>query len=75
MSPILQADAESGKLADARAARIEQIRDAALVRVALGQAAIYRRLDDGRHQVAIRGKTTVGATLDEAIDQARRNRP
>ena len=71
MKSILQAEADSGKLATTRRARIEAIRSGGLVRQALGQAATYRRLDDGRHEVSIRGQTTVAPTLDQAIDQAR----
>ena len=37
----------------------------------LGQAATYRRLDSGEHQVSIGGRTTVGATLVDTIDAAR----
>jgi hypothetical protein len=55
-----------------RAIRIEAIRDAAIVRAALGQRALYRRLDDGRHQVRIDGRLGIGDTLDQAIDAARR---
>ena len=58
-----------------RTRRIEAIRDAALVRIALGQAAIYRRVDDGQHEVAIHGQTTVGATLQEAIRATQEQRP
>ncbi len=56
----------------ARRARVESIRSGALVRIALGQAATYRRLPDGRHEITLAGKSTIGATLAEAIDAARR---
>jgi hypothetical protein len=53
--------------------RAAAIRQAAIVRAALGQAASHRLLPDGRHQVVLRGGTcyTVG-TLDQAIDRAMR---
>jgi hypothetical protein len=54
-----------------RDTRVAEIQAAALVRQALGQAAAYRRLPDGRHQVAICGRTATGPTLTAAIDAAR----
>ena len=58
-----------------RAARIQAIIDGALVRQHLGQAAIHRRLVDGRHQIVVRGMVFVGSNLDEAIDAARQGGP
>ena len=60
---------------DARRARIAEIQAAALTRQALGQAATYHRLDDGQHQVTIRGLSATGTTLAEAVAQARGQRP
>jgi len=56
---------------DRREARIEAIRQGAIVRSALGQAAIHRRFPDGRHEVIVRGQVHVGASLYLAIDIAR----
>jgi hypothetical protein len=55
----------------ARRARVAAITAGALTRQRLGQAATYRRLDSGEHQVSIGGRTTVGATLVDTIDAAR----
>jgi hypothetical protein len=54
-----------------RNTRVAEIQAAALVRQSLGQTATHRRLADGRHQVTIHGRTTVGLTPQQAIDQAR----
>jgi hypothetical protein len=62
-----------------RRARVEAIRDAALARAALGQAAVHRRLADGEHEIGIydrrRGQLRqhVAATLAEAIAMFRRS--
>jgi hypothetical protein len=58
----------------ARRARVAEITAAALTRQHLGQAAHHELLADGQHKVTVAGKTTVGATLAEAIDQAREAR-
>ena len=55
----------------ARRLRVEAIMSGAIVRASLGITATYCRLDDGRHQVAIRGRTATAGTLQGAIDQAR----
>jgi hypothetical protein len=57
----------------ARTARVAEIQAGALTRAALGQAATYQHLDDGRHQVTIRGRTCTGNTLDAAIREVRRH--
>jgi hypothetical protein len=67
-------DAASKGEESARRARITAIRDAATVRAALGQAATHRRLDDGRHEIIVSGRTTTADTLDQAIRAARRQR-
>jgi len=65
----------------ARAERIAAIRNGAIVREALGQAARYLLLPDGKHQVSIidRGRrevrTVAADTLEEAIRQALDGRP
>jgi hypothetical protein len=62
----------------ARRERVDAIRDAAIVREHLGQAASHRRLPDGAHEVSFfdreRGELLefTGATADEAIARARR---
>jgi len=56
-----------------RSARVQAIVDGARVRQALGQAALYRRLPDGQHEVVFRGERFVGSTLDQAIEAARGN--
>ena len=56
----------------ARRARVEAIRDAARVRRELSQAALHRRLDDGRHEVIFGGQRFVGQTVSEAIRLANR---
>ena len=59
----------------ARSARIEAIRNGAVVRAALGQAAHHELLLDGRHHVSVfdqaRGRLRegTGATVAEAIAQ------
>ena len=53
-----------------RQQRVESIRDAAIVRQHLGQAARHRLLPDGEHEVVLRGRVYVGATLDKVIRQA-----
>ena len=56
----------------ARQARIELMRDGAIVRAALGQAAGYVRLPDGSHQITLRGgRAFVAGTLEEVIELAR----
>ena len=55
--------------ANAREARIAAIRNGALVRARLGQAALYR-FDGGRHVVTVRGVVYSGATLAVAIEEA-----
>ena len=57
-----------------RQRRIETIRDGAVVRQYLGQAAQYRRLSDGRHEVTHRGWVFTGTTLEEAIEKAKEAR-
>lgn len=57
-----------------RAARIQAIRDGAAVRHALGQAALHERLPDGQHKIILRGRVSVGATVQEAIDAAKEAR-
>ncbi len=58
-------------------ARIEAIRDAAITRAALGQAAHHELLPDGRHQVRLFDRSAgimrewSGDTLDDAIAAAR----
>jgi hypothetical protein len=52
-----------------RQARSASIRDAALVRQHLGQAAQHQ-LADGRHQITFRGRTFTSATLAAAIAAA-----
>jgi len=60
-----------------RQSRAAETRAAALVREALGQAAGYARLDDGRHLVRFyhqaRGRLfeVRGSTIEEAIELAR----
>jgi hypothetical protein len=50
----------------ARQLRVQAIRNGALVRARLGQAAIYR-FDGGRHVVIVCGVVTSGDTPDAAI--------
>jgi hypothetical protein len=50
----------------ARHLRIAEIRNGALVRARLGQAAVYR-FEGGRHVVTVGGVATSGDTLDAAI--------
>ncbi len=59
----------------ARRARVQLIRDGAIVRQAFGQRATHRLLPDRRHEISIRGRTATGDTLQGAIDQAREQRP
>jgi hypothetical protein len=59
----------------ARRLRVEAITNGALVRQALGVRAMYRKLDDGEHEIIVGAQTTVGANLDEAIRRAREQRP
>ena len=60
-----------------RAARVEKIRNAVLVRAALTQAANHRRLSDGRHEITVydhaagRLLVFVGRTVEAAIRKAR----
>jgi len=55
-----------------REERIEAIRNAAAVREALGQGALYRRLPSGEDEVIYRGKQHVGWTLADVIAAAKR---
>ncbi len=60
-----------------REMRLDEIRDGAATRQALGQAATHRRLPDGQHEVSVPDPRTrfwiVGTaeTLDAAIGQVR----
>ena len=54
-----------------RETRIALIVNAAHVRHALGQAAMYERGPNGEHIVTLHGQRFSGATLQEAIDQAK----
>lgn len=58
----------------ARAVRIELIRQGAITRQALGQAALHRLLRDGTHEIVLHGERFIGTTLAEAIDRARAGR-
>ena len=53
-----------------RRARAQLIRDGARVRQALGQAALYERVD-GVHVITHRGQRFRGPTVDAAIQAAR----
>jgi len=55
----------------ARQARVQAIRDGALVRRKLGQGAIHERLSDGLHVVIYRGRRFTGPAVDAAIQAAR----
>ena len=60
---------------ETREVRAQAIRDAAVVRQHLGQAAIHRRLPNGAHEVILRGGAVfVGTTLYETIEKARGSR-
>ena len=59
----------------ARRARVQAIRNGAITRAAQGVAASYCKLDSGQHQVSVRGRVAVGATLNAAIAQLRELRP
>jgi len=67
----------SGK-EQARLERVAAIRDGAITRQQLGILAQHRRTDDGQHQVwwfdhdASTLRTFDGATLQEAVDKAKR---
>ncbi len=71
-------DREAARLA--RVARVLEIRDAAITREALGQAAHHRRLPHGQHEVSFYDRpagvlrTYTGATLEEAIGRAQDGR-
>ena len=57
--------------ASARLTRLDEIRESATVRAAIGIDAIHRRLADGCHEITLRGQQYSGATLDQAIRAAR----
>ena len=67
-----------GSIPAARAARLAQIVAGAEARAALGQAAQYAPLPDGRHRVSIYDRSAgrllvgTGATVSEAIANARK---
>lgn len=65
MNHITPATARQG----ARARRVQAIRDGALARERLGQAAVFR-FDGGKFVVVFRGEVFSGATLEEAIAAA-----
>lgn len=50
--------------------RVQEIANGAVVRAALTQAAQYRLLPDGRHEITFRTVIFTGATLAETIKMA-----
>ena len=60
----------------ARRARVDAIRDGAITREHLGQAATHRLLPDGRHEISVYDRAAgelrqfTGETLDQAIAAA-----
>ena len=57
---------DTSPIDNARDLRVQAIRDGALVRARLSQAALYR-FDGGRHIVIVRGMVSSGDTLEGAI--------
>lgn len=56
--------------ADSHLARIDDIRDGAIVARLVGIAAMHRRLPDGQHEITHHGRIWIAATLAEAIEAA-----
>jgi hypothetical protein len=67
--PIVNAEREA-----ARRARVEAIKNSALVWQRLGIRAGYRRTADGRHSITLDGRTFTAGTVEQAISRARRRK-
>ena len=69
--PFLRQLATTSTSTDVRRARIDAIRDGALVREQLGQSALHKRLPNGSHQIIVGGRVFRAATLAEVVEAAR----